>query len=112
MFEEMIITGSRCGKNNEGYDIVMSMELLERANKEDGRIGIAIAREFISGYGPHWVTWEYSADDEGRYYWGHYFMNDEPAAWADYFDRCKDMIKYAARWQRVKAEGMRPEMFE
>lgn len=94
--------GHTFGGDNE-YKVITSAEMTERGHQADHRFGICFAIEETKN-GCLFSTHEYDAEQEGHYYWGHYFMSDELKAWMDYAKRSQELLEYIQRWNEVKSE--------
>ena len=88
----MFVINQRRGCTNGERRIESSLELAERWNKVDPKVGVCIAYYVSEDRKFYWNTWEYNAEDKNNYYIGHYFMEDEAAAWKDYFERCSQLV--------------------
>ena len=84
------------GGYNE-YSIISNCEMTERGHKDDHRFGVCIAVTEDMCFSTH----EYDAEQNDRFYWGHYFLHDESSAWQDYFDRCQTVVDYVRKWENM-----------
>lgn len=88
----------RKGCKNAERTIVASVEISNRCNKYDPRIGVCLANYEDENGKVYWNTWEYNAEDPCNYNTGHYYMTDELSAWNDYFVRCCDLVDFIKRY--------------
>ena len=101
--DEMFKINQRKGCLNADRVIVASIELADRCNKWDPRIGVCLAKIDVNGK-TYWNTWEYNAENPNNYYCGNYYMENEVGAWSDYFDRCNDLISFYKRYSDTYVE--------
>ena len=86
----------RIGTVNEGYKVLMVAEFNE--------FGIALCERVKHVGICDFVTWEYRADMDDNYFWGHY-CNDMDEAYEDFVERVEHEAKLAARDEHLKRTG-------
>ena len=99
-----VIVNTRFGRTfgaNGEYKVITSAEMTKRGSKEDSRFGICFAIEETAN-GCRYSTHEYNAERDDYYYWGHYFEQNEVAAWRDYYKRSQELLDYIQKWDEIK----------
>lgn len=69
---------------NQGYEIIQSEATSRPGERETG---IAIARALNHGAPSQWVTWRYTVDGDGFYFFSGNYFSVEQLAFRDYHRR-------------------------